>query len=248
MAILKKICGKLLQFLLFEKIPEFAAEMYIQLAKGAKTQFYKAVAKEITERIKTRRDVRNLLDVGTGPGFMLFEIAKLRPDLTLVGVDLSEKLIKFAEEERARRGCHNVFFLKDDANNLTEFSEADCDFVISSGVLHSLKNPALAIKEWLRVLKPGHDLWIYDPTVLVDDDNSAAIKQALKEMGKCLKSRKDRLLFRIMRWISDLPPKPMSIDNIIEILKKADIIDPDKRRSFSIENRKDHLKIEIIKE
>lgn len=125
MAIWKKICGGLLKFLLPEKIPDFAAKMYINLAKKAKTQFYQSVAKEICERIEKRGDVRNLLDIGTGPGFMLFEIAKLRPDLTLMGIDLSEKLIKFAESERSRQDYHNVFFLRDDANNLTEFSEAD---------------------------------------------------------------------------------------------------------------------------
>ena len=249
MSILKKICGKLLQFLLFEKIPEFATEMYIQLAKGAKTQFYKETAKEIIERVETRRDVWNLLDIGTGPGFMLFEIADLSDDLELVGIDLSEKLINFAKGESEKRGYGDIHFEIGDANHL-DFEDNVCDFIISSGVLHSLRNPVAAIKEWLSVLKPGHDLWIYDPTVLITEEeakDSYRLEKVLKDIEKSLESRKDRLLFRLMCWISSLPPRPMPINNIIEILEKADVVDPDKRRLFMIENRKDYIKITIIK-
>jgi len=165
MSILKKICGKLLQLLLPEKIPDFAATMYVNLVKNAKTDFYRTVAKEIAEKIEARRDIFNLMDIGTGPGFMLFEIAKLNPYLEMVGIDLSRKLIDFAKREAGKRSYGNIFFEIGDANHL-DFEDNVCDFVISSGVLHSLKNPIAAIKEWLRVLKPGHDLWIYDPTVL----------------------------------------------------------------------------------
>ncbi len=190
MNIWKRICGKLLEFLLPEKIPEFAAEMYICLAKGAKTQFYKTVAKEITERIKTRHDVWNLLDIGTGPAFMLFEIADLVDDLEMVGIDLSEKLISFAKEESEKRSCGDIQFEVGDANHLN-FEDDACDFVISSGVLHSLKNPDVAIKEWLRVLRSGHDLWIYDPTFLMEGrENSSRHKNILKEISKSLKNKK----------------------------------------------------------
>ncbi len=186
MSILKKICGKLLQFLLSEKIPDFAAGMYIQLAKRAKTQFYKEVAKEIVERVEARRDVWNFLDIGTGPGFLLFEIADLSGNLELVGIDLSEKLINFAKSESEKRSYGDIQFEICDANHL-DFEDNVCDFVISSGVLHSLKNPVAAIKEWLRVLKPGHDLWIYDPTVLIAEDevkDSCRLKKVLKDMEK----------------------------------------------------------------
>jgi ubiquinone/menaquinone biosynthesis C-methylase UbiE len=247
MPILKKICGKLLQFLLSEKIPEFAAEMYTCLAKGAKTQFYKIAAKEIIERTETRRDVWNLLDIGTGPGFMLFEIADLADDLELVGIDLSEKLINFAKSESEKRGYGDIHFEIGDANHL-DFEDNVCDFIISSGVLHSLRNPAAAIKEWLRVLRPGHDLWIYDPTVLIAEDeakDSYRLKKVLKDMEKGLESRKDRLLFRLMCWISSLPPRPMALADIKKIISVAGL--ENLASCIYIENRRDYLKIEIVK-
>ncbi len=244
MPILKKICGKLLQSLLYEKIPDFAAIMYMNLAKNAKTDFYRTVAKEVVERIEARRDIWNLLDIGTGPGFMLFEIADLTDDLELIGIDLSEKLINFAKSESEKRGYSDIQFEIGDANHL-RFEDDVCDFIISSGVFHSLKNPVAAIKEWLRILKPGHDLWIYDPTVLISEDeakDSCSIKKVLKDMEKCLESRKDRLLFRVMQWISSLPPKPMSLECIYKIIQDAGITE-----SVTVENRGSYLKIAIVK-
>ncbi len=245
MAIWKKICGRLLGFLLPEKIPEFAAEMYINLAKGAKTKFYQEIAKEIAGQIERRRDVWNLLDIGTGPGFLLFEIAELESDVELVGIDLSEKLIEFAKSESEKRDFGDIHFEIGDANHLN-FEDDTCDFIISSGVLHSLKNPSAAIREWLRVLKPGHDLWIYDPTVLMErKENSGRHKNILEEIAKGLKSRKDRFLFRLLYWISNLPPKPMSLGDIKKIISVAGL----ENLAFCvyIENRGDYLKIEIIK-
>jgi len=243
MSILKKICGKLLGFLLPEKIPEFAAEMYINLAKNAKTEFFQGIAKEITGRINKRCDVWNLLDIGTGPGFLLFEIAELESDVELVGIDLSEKLIKFAKGESEKRDFGDIHFEIGDANHLN-FEDDTCDFIISSGVLHSLKNPVAAIKEWLRVLKPGHDLWIYDPAVLIPNQQSDFCngKRIFDEMAKNLKSRKDRLLFRLMCWISSLPPRPMPLECIYKIIQDAGLTE-----LVSVENRGSYVKIAIIK-
>ncbi|MDP3052091.1 MAG: class I SAM-dependent methyltransferase [bacterium] len=250
MAFLEKILGKIIQKLWPEKIPEFAAEMYIQLAKGAKTQFYKAVAKEIIERVESRRNVWNLLDVGTGPGFMLFEIADLADDLELVGIDLSEKLINFAKGESEKRSYGDIHFEIGDANHL-DFKDNVCDFIISSGVLHSLKNPSAAIREWLRVLRPGHDLWIYDPTVLNTEEeakNPEHLKKIFEDMGKTLASKKDRFIFRFMRAISDfsnLPPHPMSLADIKKIIFVAGL--ENLASCVYIENRRNYLKIEIVK-
>ncbi len=246
MPILKKILGKIVQKFWHEKIPDFAAMMYVNLAKNAKTDFYRTVAKEIAEKVDSRDDVYNLVDIGTGPGFMLFEIAKLNPYLEMVGIDLSRKLIEIAEQEAKKyeNEYWNIFFQVGDANHLT-YTDNICDFVVSSGVIHSIKNPVRVIKEWLRVLKPGHDLWIYDPTVLISEEeakNSRILKKLLKDMEKSLESWKDRLLFRIMHWISSLPPKPMSSEYVYRIIQDAGLTE-----SVSVENRESYLKIAIVK-
>lgn len=244
MGLWKKTAVKITKVFWPEKTPDFAAKMYADLARKAKTSFYSAVAEEIIQRVDRRRDVKNLFDIGTGPGFLLLEIAGLRPDLPLFGIDLSEKLLDVARRERIRRRLWNVFFSAGNANRL-RLPDNACDFVVSTGVLHVLKNPSAAIREWLRVLKPGGDLWVYDPAVLikVEDENSFRRRREIAEkMGDNLRSGKDRLLFRLMRWIADLPPKPMSYEKIRQIVESAGV-----GHLASIEDRKDYLKISIVK-
>jgi ubiquinone/menaquinone biosynthesis C-methylase UbiE len=125
------------------------------------------------------------------------------------------------------------------------FEDKVCDFIISSGVLHSLKNPSAAIREWLRVLKPGHELWIYDPTVLIAEDEAkdyCRLDKIFEDMEKSLTTRKDRLIFRLMRWISNLPPHPMSLERIYEIVQDVGVVE-----LISVKDKRDYVKIEIIK-
>lgn len=243
MNFLQRLIGKAISRFRPEKIPEFAAEMYINFVQNAKTDFYKSVSQEIVLKIKKGKDVHLLLDIGTGPGFMLFEIARMKPDLALIGIDMCGRLLKFAEEEKYRQNCSHISFMKCDANRINLKNDS-CDFVVSSGVLHSLKQPVEAIKEWLRVLKPGCDLWIYDPAVLIEsgDVEQYKLKKRFRNMGKCLTSRKDRFFFRLMYAISDLPPKPMKLRKIEKILKDTRI-----PHLFQVENRGTYVKIEIIK-
>jgi SAM-dependent methyltransferase len=50
-----------------------------------------------------------------------------------------------------------------DAHELAGIAEASFDFVYSSHVLEHLENPARAVKNWWRVLKPGGYLILYVP-------------------------------------------------------------------------------------
>jgi ubiquinone/menaquinone biosynthesis C-methylase UbiE len=243
MACFRKFFVKIIKFFFPEKIPEFAAWMYIALAKNNRTSFYADVSAEILERINARNDIKNLLDIGTGPGFMLIEIAKGRSDLCLVGIDLSKKLIEAAIKEANKQGCHIIFEIGD-ANHL-KFQDNAFDFVISSGELNSLKDSSAAIKEWLRVLRPGGEIWIYDPTVLVDRDDAediSRLKKILDGMEKDLATRKDRFFFRLLRQISDLPPKPFPLDEITKIMKNVF-----GSYQCGVFARKGYTKIELIK-
>ena len=45
-----------------------------------------------------------VLDVGTGPGVLLVELARHRPDLRLTGIDLSADMVERASANLARSG------------------------------------------------------------------------------------------------------------------------------------------------
>ena len=76
-----------------QEIPGPMAVLYEKVATGALCGFYRQVASEVTSSLTSGR----VLDVGTGPGHLLIEIARLNRDLELVGVDLSSKMLKIAE-------------------------------------------------------------------------------------------------------------------------------------------------------
>jgi len=121
--------------------------------------YYSQVADEIVSNIKTGL----ILDLGTGPGYLPIEIVKRAPDIKIVGVDLSRKLTQMAKAHAAEAGLsHQLSFEVGNSARL-RFDDASFDMVISTGMLHSLKNPVTVLIEIYRVLKKGGEAWIYDP-------------------------------------------------------------------------------------
>ena len=101
-----------------------------------------------------------LLDVGTGPGVLLVEIARRRPDLSLTGMDLSADMVTAAQRnlrpyaDRATVRVGNVTALP--------FPDASFDLIVSSLSLHHWDDPGAAVPELARVLRPGGRLCVYD--------------------------------------------------------------------------------------
>lgn len=105
------------------------------------------------------RPVRDFLDIGTGTGRML-EI--LAPNIERgVGIDLSHDMLRVARanlEDAAFRHCQ---VRHGDMYNL-QVPAAEFDLVVIHQVLHYAEDPALAIGEAARALKPGGLLIIVD--------------------------------------------------------------------------------------
>jgi ubiquinone/menaquinone biosynthesis C-methylase UbiE len=97
------------------------------------------------------REPLKVLDVGTGPGIVAFQLAELGHDVT--GVDLSDGMLSEAKKNAKGYGL-DVTFKKGDAQDLP-FPDAAFDAVVSRWVLWTLPDPERALKEWQRVVKPG---------------------------------------------------------------------------------------------
>ena len=142
-----------------ERMPGLMASVYEKAARMVIGSYYGQVADEIVSRLKSGM----VLDLGTGPGYLPIEIVKRAPDIRVVGIDLSAKLIKMAEENAERGGvADKLHFEVGDAARL-RFGDNSYDMVFSTGMLHSLKEPVRVIEECRRVLKPSGEAWIYDP-------------------------------------------------------------------------------------
>lgn len=102
--------------------------------------------------------VLQVLDVGTGPGFLAILMARAGHRVT--GIDSSKGMILQAR----RNACENDVFIDfsvADAQQL-DFSDAQFDLVLSRNLTWNLPDVAKAYKEWQRVLRPGGLLLNFD--------------------------------------------------------------------------------------
>lgn len=102
------------------------------------------------------------LDVGSGPGNVTASLARAAgPDGLALGVDISEAMLDRAVRNEAGP---RVGFIKADAQRLP-FRDSAFDAAISTAVLQLVPDPAVALAEIGRVLRPGGRLAVMVPTV-----------------------------------------------------------------------------------
>ncbi|WP_233265509.1 class I SAM-dependent methyltransferase [Leifsonia sp. AG29] len=90
-----------------------------------------------------------ILDVGTGTALLLRALHRREPRLNLIGVDLSPGML-----EVARAALPSAELMEGDAARLP-VGEASADVVTCVTALHLFDDPAAAVGEWGRVLRPG---------------------------------------------------------------------------------------------
>jgi ubiquinone/menaquinone biosynthesis C-methylase UbiE len=95
-----------------------------------------------------------LLDVGCGPGSITRGLAERVAPGEVIGLDLSRETLAAAREEAAARGLQNLRYEEGSVYALP-FADASFDIVYAHQVLQHLREPAAALREMLRVLRPG---------------------------------------------------------------------------------------------
>ncbi len=153
-----------------QEIPGPMATLYEKVATPGLRQFHRQVASEITSSLSSGR----VLDVGTGPGHLLVEIARQNPALDLTGCDLSRKMLKIAKQSLERNGTAvqdslstttntnaSIRLIRADVRELP-FPDNAFDLVVSTLSIHHWRDPASGIRECLRVTAQGGRCWIYD--------------------------------------------------------------------------------------
>lgn len=136
---------------------EGSARHYDWVARRLMRPVYRRVAADV---VTAAPQGASVLDVGTGPGRLLVEIARLRPDLRLTGLDPASDMV-----ETARRNLADVAetatAVTGDVADLP-FDDGSFDVIVSSLSLHHWADPAAGASELARVLRPGGQLRVYD--------------------------------------------------------------------------------------
>jgi phosphatidylethanolamine/phosphatidyl-N-methylethanolamine N-methyltransferase len=96
-----------------------------------------------------------ILEVGVGTGISLPDYARTN---RLVGVDLSEPMLRKAQERVAEFGLNNVEGLAVmDAERLA-FPDDSFDVVVAQYVITTVPDPEATLDEFARVLRPGGEI------------------------------------------------------------------------------------------
>jgi SAM-dependent methyltransferase len=99
----------------------------------------------------------NVLDVGCGSGWLSRRIGKVVPEGRLVGMDISDEMIRIARRNSVDQ--HNLMFVVGEVAEIP-WQPNFFSHVISVESAYYWPNPAAGIKEIFRVLQPGGSAWI----------------------------------------------------------------------------------------
>ena len=192
--------------------------------------YYRQVAEEV---IAVFND-GVILDLGTGPGNLPVEIVKRAPRIEIVGVDLSRQLIRMARTRALIGGLSDrISFEVGNAAKL-RFADDTFDMVISTGMLHSLRKPAIVLTEINRVLKKGGEAWIYDPARIIQYIDRSKWKASLN------------IRARFFLWLFGLfgLHKPIAVysrDQVIPMIEDAGF------KKYRVEEREGEIQIKLTK-
>lgn len=156
-----------------EKNFSYEAEQYsenvkIELESNLPAQWISLIQKYIPHT-----DYENILDIGTGPDF--FPIILSKHGYTVTGIDCTPAML---EEAKKNLQMYDVSAdLLHASGELLPFADNSFDCVISRNVTWTLLDTKQSYKEWLRVLRPGGKILIFDANWNLKHHDSELMKQ-----------------------------------------------------------------------
>lgn len=114
---------------------------------GIFQRHYELVAGDIVKYCREGK----VLDIGTGPGWLLLKLNKLVPQLQIGGLDISEVMVTKAKENIAGAGILNNISVAQGSADLLPYPDNYFELVVSTGSLHHWKNPVQGINEIYRI-------------------------------------------------------------------------------------------------
>jgi SAM-dependent methyltransferase len=165
---------------------------------------------------------RRVLDIACGPGGWIMDAAQAYPEMSLVGIDISARMINYAREQaEAAQVADRVEFHVMDVLRSLEFPDESFDLVnmrFSVSFMRIWEWPEV-LGELQRVTRPGGVIRITE-TDLVNRSNSAALTR-LAEMILCAMFRSGHLFEENTTGITAHLPSLLTRHGVKEVQTKA---------------------------
>ena len=192
----------------FRRLPGFAAKLYDRLTRA---RAFEVQLREIARDLASRIDQGRLLDIGTGPGRMLLEIHRLKPDLELFGIDIADSMVR-----QARRNLTGIRVdLRPGSIRHTDFESDFFDLVTCTGSFYLWNYPGECLEEVFRILKQGRSAYFFET---YQDFDAAEFREALRA-----NLRQESLLRRLISplFLKKHLKMTYQTDAVAEIVKQS---------------------------
>jgi ubiquinone/menaquinone biosynthesis C-methylase UbiE len=128
------------------------------------------------ERMLPSSRYGRVLEVGCGTGYLLLNLWQCGYAAEPQGCDISPGMLEACGENARRLGCE-ISLRAGDAERLP-YDDREFDLVVGHAFLHHLPQPAEAIREMFRVLRPGGAVFITGEPTRLGDRIAAVAKRA----------------------------------------------------------------------
>ncbi len=120
--------------------------------------FYERVAR----RVAALQPGGRVLEVGPGPGHLAVRLARLAPNLRIVGLDVSPDMARRARRRAINKRVADQVRMQVGDVAALPFPDGTFDLAVSTFSLHHWEDAAVGLAEIHRVLRPGGTLLLYD--------------------------------------------------------------------------------------
>jgi SAM-dependent methyltransferase len=139
---------------------------YLKLAEVEDRMWYfrslhRHVDREFTRPAAALPGAADILDAGCGTGGLILSMRARHPAWRFSGIDFMPLAC-----ELARKRCGPAVDIREASITALPFADGSFDAVVSADVICQVENPAVAVAEFFRVLRPGGTVLINVPAYM----------------------------------------------------------------------------------